>query len=291
MKSGTRKVLAAVIVLITIAVAVLSVFGVGSLPSIGEKMKYGLDINGGVYVLLEAETDETGAARTQLMEQTKSVLENRVNAMGISEATVSIEGTKRIRVEMPGVEDAEEAIKQIGRTAQLRFLLADGTVIMNGDAVRNASFSTDSENGRYEIDLEFSAEGTDKFAEGSAKAFSGSVNPTIRDSNGAVVDARAIVIMLDDEVISAPVVNEVINSRTCRITRGGGFPQDEAAALSALIRGGALPASLTEINSLINNADEAVQNINKVDFDHLKQSIDDLSRITGFLANPFGGSN
>ena len=49
--------------------------------------------------------------------------------------------------------------------------------------------------------------------------------------------------------------------------------------------------SLTEINSLINNADEAVQNINKVDVDHLKQSSDDLSRITGFLANPFGGSN
>ncbi len=49
--------------------------------------------------------------------------------------------------------------------------------------------------------------------------------------------------------------------------------------------------SLVEIDTLINDADEAVQNINKVDFDHLKQSIDDLARITSFLANPFGGGN
>lgn len=49
--------------------------------------------------------------------------------------------------------------------------------------------------------------------------------------------------------------------------------------------------SLTEIDTLIKDADTAVSNINKVDFDHLKQSIDDLATITGFLANPFGTSN
>ena len=48
--------------------------------------------------------------------------------------------------------------------------------------------------------------------------------------------------------------------------------------------------SLTEIDTLIKDTDEAVSNINKVDFDHLKQSIADLASITGFLANPFGGS-
>lgn len=49
--------------------------------------------------------------------------------------------------------------------------------------------------------------------------------------------------------------------------------------------------SITEIDTLIKDADKAAQNINKVDFDHLKQSIDDLATITAFLANPFGGSN
>ena len=83
------------------------------------------------------------------MEQTKTVIENRVNAMGISEAAVSIEGSKRIRVEMPGVKDATEAINQIGKTAQLQFLLADGTPVMTGEGVKNASYTTDSQNGGY----------------------------------------------------------------------------------------------------------------------------------------------
>ena len=52
----------------------------------------------------------------------------------------------------------------------------------------------------------------------------------------------------------------------------------------------AVDHSLQEINVLIQDADEAVQNINKVDFDNLKQSIDDLSGITAFLANIFGNS-
>ena len=52
----------------------------------------------------------------------------------------------------------------------------------------------------------------------------------------------------------------------------------------------AVDHSLNEINVLIQDADEAVQNINKVDFDNLKQSIDDLSGITAFLANIFGDS-
>lgn len=69
-----------------------------------------------------------------------------------------------------------------------------------------------------------------------------------------------------------------------------------AAIVVALIVFGALMVpkfynAVNEINVLVQDADEAVQNINKVDFDHLKQSIDDLATITSFLANPFGGSN
>ena len=106
-----RKIVAAVLVIVVlIASWVISVFGAGKLESLDKQLKYGLDINGGVYVLLEADTDAKGAELTQIMNQTKGVLENRVNAMGISEAQVSIEGTDRIRVEMPGVENAEEAI-------------------------------------------------------------------------------------------------------------------------------------------------------------------------------------
>ena len=254
-KTGRRKVFAVLIVLLLIASWIVSFTGIGSkFGNLGEQLKYGLDINGGVYVLLEADSPETGTELTAIMNQTKSVLENRVNAMGISEAQVSIEGTNRIRVEMPGVENAEEAIEQIGRTAQLQFFLADGTLALTGEGISDSQIATDSTNGGYKITIDFTAEGSNLFADATEKAFSGEVTPTMTDEEGNLVNSTAIVIALDDEVISAPTVHEKINSRSCEITRPGGFSETEASSLSALIRGGALPANLTEINSSVQTA-------------------------------------
>lgn len=255
MKTGRRKVIAALIVLLLIASWIVSFSGAGnSFKNLGEQLKYGLDINGGVYVLLEADTPETGTELAGIMNQTKSVLENRVNAMGISEAQVSIEGTNRIRVEMPGVENAEEAISQIGRTAQLQFFLADGSLALTGDGVKDSQMATDSQNGGYKITIDFTGDGSKKFADATEKAFQGKVQATMTDESGNTVDPTAIVIALDDEVISAPTVHEKINSTSCEITRQGGFSETEASQLSALIRGGALPANLTEINSSVQTA-------------------------------------
>ena len=148
MKTGKKKVLAVLIVILLIASWFISFFGIGGkVGNLEEQLKYGLDINGGVYVVLEADTDAQGEELVSLMNRTKSVVENRVNAMGISEAQVSIEGTNRIRVEMPGVENAEEAIEQIGHTAQLQFFLPDGTLALTGDGVSDSQIATDTTNG------------------------------------------------------------------------------------------------------------------------------------------------
>ena len=255
MKTGKKKVFAVLVIVILIAAWLISFFGIGDkVGNLGKELKYGLDINGGVYVLLEADTQETGTDLTQIMNQTKSVLENRVNAMGISEAQVSIEGNNRIRVEMPGVENAEEAIEQIGRTAQLQFFLPDGTLALTGDGVSDSQIATDTTNGGYKITIDFTGEGSNLFADATEKAFKGDITPTMTDEDGNLVSNTAIVICLDDEVITAPSVHEKINSRSCEITRPGGFTETEASGLSALIRGGALPANLTEINSSVQTA-------------------------------------
>ena len=254
-KTARRKVIAVLIVLLLIASWTISFTGLGEkFGNLGQQLKYGLDINGGVYVLLEADTPETGTELTAIMNQTKSVLENRVNAMGISEAQVSIEGTNRLRVEMPGVENAQEAIDQIGRTAQLQFFLADGTLALTGEGISDSQIATDTTNGGYKITIDFTSEGSNLFADATEKAYSGTVEPTMTDEEGNLVNSTAIVICLDDEVISAPLVHEKINSRSCEITRNGGFSETEASSLSALIRGGALPANLTEINSSVQTA-------------------------------------
>ena len=267
MSTKLRKILTVLVVIVILVGWYITVFGIGSVSSIKDVMKFGLDINGGVYVVLEADendiADLSGEDLARVMEQTRAVLNNRVNAMGISEATVSLEGNDRLRVEMPGVEDAQEAIDQIGQTAQLRFLLADGTEVLTGDDVKDANIDTDTQNGGYKIVLEFSDEGSEKFADATEKASGGSV--TVADQFSEMgVDSRSIVIMLDDEIVTAPVASQTINSTTCEITsQGGGYSQEEASNTAALIRGGALPISLQEVSSSVQTATIGVDALDK----------------------------
>ena len=202
-----RKLLALIIIAVILVGWYISIFGIGPVSSVKDLLKFGLDINGGVYVVMEADTDLTGEALTETMEQTREIIDRRVNGMGIAESSVSLEGDKRIRIELPGVDNAEEAIAAVGRTAQLKFLLADGTLVFTGEEVSDARVDTDPENGGRLITLTFTDAGNAKFTEASRKAFSGEVTST---NEG--VQNTAIMIMLDQTLVTAPVVREVINT-------------------------------------------------------------------------------
>ena len=245
MSKNLKRVLAILVILITFFVWYVSIFGIGSITSAKDVLKYGLDINGGVYVVMEAETDLEGEELKQLMEQTRAVIDNRVNQMGVSESQVTIEGEKRIRVEIPGAEDAEEAIKAVGKTAQLQFVLADGNIVVDGSHVKDAQIATDGAN--YKIDLEFTSEGSKLFEEGTRKAFNKEPQVLIE---GMTSDSIAII--LDNEIIVAPTVNEVIAGGKCEIS--GGYSKDEASMTAALIRGGALPVDLVEVQTSVQSA-------------------------------------
>ena len=244
-----RKLLALIIIAVILVGWYISIFGIGPVSSVKDLLKFGLDINGGVYVVMEADTDLTGEALTETMEQTREIIDRRVNGMGIAESSVSLEGDKRIRIELPGVDNAEEAIAAVGRTAQLKFLLADGTLVFTGEEVSDARVDTDPENGGRLITLTFTDAGTAKFTEASRKAFSGEVTST---NEG--VQNTAIMIMLDQTLVTAPVVREVINTSKCNITNPGGFSFEEASTMAALIRGGALPVQLNEITTSVQTA-------------------------------------
>ena len=165
MNQTIRRVLAIIVLAVTVFAWYISIFGIGSMSSAKDALKYGLDINGGVYVVMEAQTDLEGEELRSLMDQTRAVIDNRVNQMGVAESSVTIEGSNRIRVEIPGAEDAQEAIDAIGRTAQLRFVLADGSLVVDGSNVRDAQIATDG--AYYKIELEFDDEGATLFEEGT----------------------------------------------------------------------------------------------------------------------------
>ena len=245
MNHNVKRVLAILVILITFFAWYVSIFGIGSVDSAKDALKYGLDINGGVYVVMEADTDLEGEELKQLMEQTRAVLDNRVNQMGVSESQVTIEGEKRIRVEIPGAEDAEEAIEAVGKTAQLQFVLADGSIVVDGSHVKDAQIATDGAN--YKIDLEFTSEGSKLFEEGTRKAFNNEPQVVIEG-----MTSERIAIVLDNEIIVAPAVNEVIAGGKCEIS--GGYSKDEASMTAALIRGGALPVDLVEVQTSVQSA-------------------------------------
>ena len=255
MNSTVRKILSILFILVIGFGIYASAFGIGPVKNLKDSLKYGLDINGGVYVVMEAETDMSGTELKTTMEQTRNVLERRVDAMGVANATVTVEGDKRIRVEMPGVSDAESAINRIGETAQLRFTTADNTQYLSGEDVKDAVADVDQENGGYKIVLTFTKEGQKKFAEATERASSGQVTPTVQDEEGNRVDSKSVVIWLDENILTAPTCDETIDSESCEITnRGGGMSRENATEEAALIRGGALPVSLTEVESSVQSA-------------------------------------
>ena len=253
MSQKLKAVLSVIVIIVTVFGLFATFHGItknedGEFVNGKDALKYGLDINGGVYVVMEAQTDEmnlSAAELKELMEQTRAVINNRVNELGVAESSVTIEGTNRLRVEMPGVTNAEDAIAAIGTTAQLYFMLSDGTVVLDGSYVKDAQVDTDGS--YYKINLEFSSDGASLFEEATKKAYNNEPEVNIDGMN-----SDEIAIVLDGAIITHPQVRTVISGGKCEIT--GNFTKEHATTLAALIRGGALPVELKEIQSSVQSA-------------------------------------
>lgn len=245
MNQTLKRVLAVLVIIVTVFAWYVSVFGIGNINSAKEALKYGLDINGGVYVVMEAQTDLEGEELKKLMDQTRAVLDNRVNQMGVAESSVTLEGEKRIRVEIPGAENAEQAIEAVGKTAQLQFILADGSIVVDGSHIKDAQPATYGS--AYKIDLEFNSEGSKLFEDATRVAYNREVTSTIEG-----MASNQIAIVLDNEIIVNPEVQGVISGGKCEIT--GNYTKEEAITTAALIRGGALPVELVEVQTSVQAA-------------------------------------
>lgn len=214
--------------------------GKTNIPSAREAIDLGLDLAGGVYVILEAQTDLKGAELQKTMEQTKAVISERVDGLGVAEPNIVIEGNDRIRIELAGVKDIQDAIDMIGKTAQLKFMDPEGQEVITGKNIKNAEVQIQStEKGdKPVVALEFDKEGSKNFAEATKRL--------VDKTN---VEEKIIYIILDDNIISAPVVEAVIDDGKGVIT--GNFTVEEATRLATLIRAGSLPVEMKEIQSQV----------------------------------------
>ena len=115
-----------VMLVVAIALGAVSYYGIGEDGQMSAaQIKQGLDLSGGVDIVYEA---DQAAVTEEEMAAAISLLQGRLDWNGWTEAEVAKEGDKRIRVQIPGVENAEEAIQQIGKTAQLSFADEAGNI-------------------------------------------------------------------------------------------------------------------------------------------------------------------
>ncbi|KAF5072250.1 MULTISPECIES: protein translocase subunit SecD [Acetobacterium] len=205
--------------------------GVYDIGNVSQNINYGLDLTGGVNVVLEAQATDDEAVTAEKIESAMLTIRQRIDTLGVSEPTITKQGDNRIRVSIPSVSDQEEALDLIGKTAQLEFVGPDGTVILTGKDVVDSKGVMQTDSSGLEkavVTLKFSEEGTKLFADATQKYI-----------------GQAIQIKLDDEIISSPTVNVAITNGEAVIEGIGDI--EEAGNLASLIRGGALPVKLVPI--------------------------------------------
>ena len=247
------------VLLFVVALVALSIWAI--YPP-GEKINLGLDLRGGMHLVLEADVKKLppGENVRDAVDVALEIIRNRIDQFGVREPTIVREGEKRIVVDLPGIEDPQRAIALIGKTALLEFKLVDekgdleealkGMVppddeilynsegkpylvkkeaLLTGGAIKDARVQIDQW-GRPYVALDFTSEGAEKFA----------------DITGKHVGER-LAIVLDNVVKSAPVIKTRITGGKAVIEGIG--TMEEANELRIVLKSGALPVPFNIIQN------------------------------------------
>ena len=197
--------------------------------------RLGLDLKGGTRLTLEAQpTADVKKITPDVMDSLHAVIDRRVNGLGIAESIVQKAGEKRLIVEIPGIQNPEEARQMLGKVGKLEFRrqLANGSWQpsgVSGKDLARANVST-SGGGGWQIDFELNGQGTDKFGKLTTELAQG---------------RQLLGIFFDDKFVSSPAVNEPIVQGKGQIT--GNFTHEEAKNIVDLLNAGALPVDINVI--------------------------------------------
>lgn len=246
---------------------VLNKLGIGK----ALEFRQGLDLKGGVSITFQADLKGVPSSeREQAVESARTVIERRINIYGVSEPviqTAKVGNDSRIIVELPGVTDVNEAVGLIGQTAKLTFWESTATVSaematssaypinaslfgpikptdLSGSDLKSSSVVFNPTDGKPQVQLKFDSNGAKKFG-----------NLT-KNNIG-----KPLVIVLDNLIIEAPTVSDVILSGDAVIS--GSFTQETAKALSTQLNAGALPVPLNVLEQHVVGPTLGQESLNK----------------------------
>ncbi len=208
----------------------------------------GLDLAGGVNLLLQADMSKVAASdRANALQGVILVIQRRINALGVSQPLIQAQGSSHVIVELPGVKDVNQAVSLIGQTAQLDFreLVTDKNsksqwvpaqatgsngkqLDLTGQYFQHASVAFDPTTGAPMITFQFNSEGANLFQQITKRNL-----------------GKPLGIFLDNQLISAPVVQAVISS-SGEIT--GTFTLAQAQNLAIELNAGALPVPVKVVD-------------------------------------------
>lgn len=219
---------------LVIAICFIAAFGLGDTIKGAGKMRFGIDIRGGI----EAVFEPVGLTRNPTsaeLEAARNVIETRLDSKNILEREVTVDSREGyIIVRFPWKSDETEfnpeaAIAELGETAQLTFRDPEGNVLLEGSKVKNSQVAFNSQSNEYVVQLKFDDEGSKLFADATKKLI-----------------GQTMGIYMDDTMISNPRVNEQISGGEAVIS--GMANMEEAQELSEKINAGALPFSMDTSN-------------------------------------------
>lgn len=186
--------------------------------SFDKKITKGLDLQGGVSVLMEVQADKVTKAE---MDTIKELISLRVNANGAAETVVTVEGEKGIRVDIPGQYDSQKIVESLSKSGNLTFKDPSGSVVLTGKDVKKATAYTDQATAKPQISLELKDSGKKKFADATTKYV-----------------GQKITIYMDDKQISDPTVDEPITGGNATISCS---TLEEARTDANIINAGSFP--------------------------------------------------
>ena len=241
----------------------------GGVPRDLKDVKLGLDLRGGTQVLLEADLVEGQSVEAGSMDTAKTIVENRVNGLGVAEAIVQLQGEERIIVELPGVNNPDQAVETIRSTGQLEFVDPQGTPMAQGMIINTTNHPTAAANAETAIEAGTLPPGAVPYPDQVFETvMTGDILRNALATQGQLGQweigfeltgdgsdefyaytrdhvGEPLVIVLDGVVLSAPVINAAIQD-TGVIT--GQFTNEEADSLAVQMRYGALPVALNIVD-------------------------------------------
>lgn len=277
---NNRYTLASVVLLILLAIYIVlpvpkptwlnrSLSADPNTPRTPLDLRLGLDLRGGAQVLLESDLAEGQILDPGAMDTAKTIVENRVNGLGVSEAVVQRQGDNRVIVELPGVNNPDQAVETLRSTGQLEFVDPAGSQLNEGMIINTTNrpnavqlAQTGVQSGTISPtqipypDKVFETAMTGDILKTALPTRTQLGQPQISfeltsegsqlfgDYTGSHI-GQQLAIVLDGKVLSAPRINSRITSSG---VIEGQFTDDEAEALAVQMRYGALPVPLKVVD-------------------------------------------